>query len=300
MSGENQRSSEIAPLPAVPAPFVWPPLPPGPAPGGSPAPASIPSRAPDPSPARGSSAIEFLRRIEAFWLAPVASPLARRIEELGWKPDDFDEYCNRCGGDVGPGEEDEFGCARCRQWKHPWSRFVRLGAYEGDLASWIKEVKFTRHAPLGVALGRVLAARLREAGLPGERVCVVPVGMSLRRRWARGIDHAGVIGEGVALGLGAPLVRGLRRSHRASQRRQESRAARERNAKGSFTLRGGIDLGGWTVVLVDDVSTTGATLRAASRALRARRREGRPESIWAATLGVTPERRRGAPAGGCA
>ena len=289
--GTSQQPAESATLTSAHARFVWPPVPEpqpvSPSPVlGQPSPAAV-----ERAPRDAGRLLAWVRAAESFWLAPTALPLARRIADLGWTADDFDAYCNRCGGDVGRGEEDEFGCARCRETAQPWQRFVRLGAYEGDLAEWIKELKFTRNVTLGVGLGRLLADRLVEAGLPRDRVCVVPVGMSLRRRWARGVDHAGAIAEGVARGLGAPLVGALRRFHRESQRRMPSRTAREANARRSFKVRSGVDLAGWTVVLVDDVSTTGATLRAASRAMLAkRRRADRPCGIWIATAAVTPDR----------
>jgi len=211
------------------------------------------------------------------------------MQHAAWAPDPLDAFCNRCAQTVGFGEDDEFGCAKCRGRRLAWSRAVRLGAFEGDLASWVKEVKFTANASLGIDLGRLLAARLREAGLPRERVCVVPVPMSRLDRLTREHDHARTIAAGVARGLGAPLVRALSRRHGPSQRAMESVAARERNVKRAFRAGWRVDCAGWTVVLVDDVMTTGATMRAASRALWPRSHAARPAAIWAAAVAVTPE-----------
>lgn len=244
----------------------------------------------DPAPARRSRWREYFRDAESFWLAPRSLPLARRAEEASWAPDPADAFCNRCAQSIGYGEDDEFGCAKCRDRKFAWVRAVRLGEYERDLAAWLKDVKFARNASLGVELGRVLGGRLVDAGLPRARVCVVPIPMSGRERVLKGFDHARVIGEGVARGLGAPLVNGLTREHRPSQRTMDSVTARERNVRRAFRAARGVDLSGWTVVLVDDVMTTGATMRAASKALWPRRQDLRPDAIWAAAVGVTPER----------
>ncbi|MGP1273747.1 MAG: ComF family protein, partial [Phycisphaerales bacterium] len=214
---------------------------------------------------------------------------SRRAPDVGCSPDALSEFCNRCAQTVGLGEDDEFGCASCRGRRLVWSRAVRLGAYSGDLAEWVREVKFQRNASLGVDMGRALAERLAAAGLPDERVCVVPVPMSARDRLFRGVDHARCVAEGVAKGLRAPLVRALLRRHGPSQREMPSATARERNVRRAFTLRRGVDLSGWTAVLVDDVITTGATMRAASRTLWPRRLDSRPASIWAAAVGVTPD-----------
>lgn len=230
-----------------------------------------------------------LREAENWWLAPTSLPLERRADQTGWAPDDLGRYCNRCAQTVGFGEDDEFGCASCRSRRLVWSRAVRLGAYDGDLAAWIREVKFHGNASLGVDLGRALAGRLLASGLPTGRVCVVPIPISRRERLSRGVDHARCIAEGVAKGLRSPLVVALTRRHGPSQREMASATARERNVKRVFRTRGGVDLSGWTTVVVDDVMTTGATMRAASRALWPRRHSERPASIWAGVVGVTPE-----------
>ncbi len=277
--------------------FVWPPVPAAPLePSVTPTTTGEADRsvlAP-----RGVNRVRrFLEEAEVFWLAPTALPLARRVEAGGWAPDGFGAYCNRCAQGVGFGEDDEFGCAACRGMNLPWSRAARLGAYQGDLASWVREVKFARNASLGVELGKTLAGRLRDAGLAGERVCVVPIPMSRRERFVKGLDHAWCIAEGVAKGLKAPLVAGLTREHRPSQRSMPSAAARERNARGAFRAARGVDLEGWTAVLVDDVITTGATMRAAGKALKPGRRRGLGTALWAAAVAVTPDPERRAAGG---
>ncbi len=277
--------------------FVWPPIPSAPLDAPATPIEGESAGAPHFPPRRVGRVRRFFEEAEEYWLAPTAVPLARRLQATGWTPDGFGAFCNRCAQGVGLGEDDEFGCAGCRSKRLAWSRAVRLGAYEGDLASWVREVKFARNAALGVEMGRLLAGRLLEAGVGGGRVCVIPIPMSRRERFLKGLDHARCIAEGVAKGLRAPLVSGLTRRHRPSQRSMPSAAARERNAEGAFLAAGGVDLRGWTAVLVDDVITTGATMRAAGKALLPRRRWGHPASLWAAAVAVTPdpERRAGEP-----
>lgn len=307
----DTSASSDALAPSTGGKFVWPPVP---LPPDERVPLDgRPASEVDASPgARRAGWRAFLRDAEAFWLAPTSLPLAQRREACAWSPDALSVFCNRCAQTVGFGEDDEFGCAKCRDRRFAWSRAVRLGGFEGDLASWVKEVKFAKNASLACDLGRLLGERLRDAGLPGERVCVIPIPMSRIERWTKGFDHAWAIAEGVAraipgglaggrtggqtggrTGGRAPLVRGLVREHRPSQRSMTSVSARERNVKRAFRAARGVDLSGWTVVLVDDVMTTGATMRAASRALWPRHRASRPAAIWAAAIGVTPDRRAG-------
>lgn len=239
---------------------------------------------------RGPRRETWWQTFEREWLAPTAMPLRIRAAEAGWSPDEADAYCDRCGSSIGPHEATEFGCASCTGRRMRWDRVVRLGSYERDLAEWIQEVKFTRWRGLGLALGRWLGERVRDAGFleaaaaAGLRPLVVAAPMSFRRRMARGIDHSRVIAAGVAQELGVDMRGVLRREHRPSQR-SVSAAQRARNVAGSMRCVR-IRLDRRLVLLVDDVMTSGATLRTAARALEGRGK--RPGGVWAAVLGVTP------------
>jgi predicted amidophosphoribosyltransferase len=281
------------------APFVWPPKA---APNESAAGArTIPVDAPCAStPSVRTRLRDALADAERYWLAPTAEPVARRAARVGWSPDALDAYCNRCGETVGPYEAGEFGCSACRDVSWPWDRFVRLGAYDGPLRDWVQEVKFTRWRRLGVDLGRLLGESIREAGAPRERVIVAPTPMALSRRLRRGVDHSRAIAQGAAAPLDAsctPLLKA--RPHKAQ--RSLPRSARAKNVAHAFQPLAGPKLAGWTVIVIDDVRTTGATLEAQCRAIR--RAWPDVENLWAATLAVTssPDRRGASDrAAGCA
>ena len=268
-----------------PAKFVWPPR--DARSNGVDAPAPQSPDAPPPGLTRfaRTNVVDALARAERFWMTPTAEPLARRALQVGWAPDAPDVYCNRCGLDVGPHESDEFGCSACRDAHQPWDRFVRLGSYKGALRDWVHEVKYTRWRRLGVDLGRFLGESLRICGAPRERVLLSPTPMALTRRLTRGVDHSRAIADGVGAALEAPVTPLLRaRPHRAQ--RSLPRSSRTGNVVGVFKPLAGPRLAGWTVVVVDDVRTTGATLAAQCRAIR----KAWPDvdSVWAAAPAVTP------------
>ncbi len=240
---------------------------------------------------------------ERTWLDVRCPVLRERIEELWWRPDQPEAYCHRCGQSVGPNERLEVGCSSCAGTRRPWRRIVRLGVYRQPLMRFVHEVKFTRWRRLGRDLGALLGESVRAAiererelrpGLP-ERVLVVPVPTTFRRRMMRGIDPSGVIAQEVAKAVGGRVLGGVvRREHRASQLSVQP-SEREANVAGSFHpgRRGGSSLGDALVIVVDDVTTTGATLRGACRAVARVHREGRGEKgadrmeIWTAVVAVT-------------
>jgi ComF family protein len=275
---------------STPSKFVWPPKPPATAADSSP---STPSNQslPLPAPSLLTRLRSSLSEIEHAWLDPVALPLAQRIIQAEWHPDEPAAYCDRCGRDIGAYESDEVQCSRCARSRLPWDRCIRLGRYDAPLADWICEVKFTRWRVLGFELGRTLGKQLRAAGFTAANypnAIIVPIPTSFRRRLSRGIDHAAVIARGVAWELELPLVRALKRKHRPSQR-AVAFSDRVGNVSGSIHLRRthAKKLAGRTVLLIDDVMTTGATMRTAARALAS---SGTPPgAIWVAVAGVTPD-----------
>jgi ComF family protein len=92
--------------------------------------------------------------------------------------------------------------------------------------------------------------------------CVVPVPLHWRRRWSRGFNQAGALADG----LGLPVVPALGRSRHTRPQADLPAGHRQANVRGAFRLTH--PLPGAVVVLIDDVSTTGATLEACAKVLK--------------------------------
>jgi len=112
--------------------------------------------------------------------------------------------------------------------------------------------------PLGRRLGEVVAASHLGGAL------VVPVPTDRRRRKARGVDHAAVLASGVARAIGAPVRQALTVRTGLPDR---GSARDDPSPVPAGAVRAMAGMGGLTVVLVDDVMTTGATAAASARAL---------------------------------
>ncbi len=234
------------------------------------------------------------------WFGHTIPPPARVVRECGWMPDPREAYCRRCGDSIGPGEATANGCGACRARPPIADGFVRLGPHSKELRNWIIQIKYQqRWFEMGRLLGRRLADAIIDAeAVDRERTLVVPMPMPWQRRIYRGIDHARVIATAVAGGLGSPVELVLKQTNGRPQvdlppSRRARSVARRMHARRRF---GGWDLKGLDVVLVDDVKTTGASLRAAVRLLK----KLGPDRIIAAVLAVSDDvaRRERAEQGG--
>lgn len=295
---ENGDSPAIV----VRAPFLWPPRPdPRESERAHPTQnaAQTPRPCAPPTPFRTRTSVSIVsawRAIESAWLDPRVLSFARRARESGWQADDASAYCPRCALSVGPFEADNDGCATCRNARLPWARAIRLGPYEGLLREAIHDLKFSafRHvgAELGHEIGRRLARARERAGLGNLPMFIVPVPTSTRRRLSRRIDHTLTLARGASRTSGGKVLRALARKHRPEQWAVPP-SERARNVSGAFRVRGIIPQSRALIVLLDDVRTSGATLRSASRALgrswRGLARSERP-TLWVAMIASAESR----------
>lgn len=128
-------------------------------------------------------------------------------------------------------------------------------------------LKYGGRPRLGPPLGRLLGRAVAEAGLPHPDF-VVPVPLARLRFLERGYNQANGLAEGVAEAVGSTVEADALVRTRDTQRQATlSRADRRQNVDGVFALAPGVEVAGWRVLLVDDVTTTGATLAAAARPL---------------------------------
>jgi ComF family protein len=168
-------------------------------------------------------------------------------------------------------------CADCWRTIPPLAERERLAAdgavmaadYQGPLRDILHAFKYERRRSLARPLARVLAQAGRDV-LDGAS-CVVPVPLHPFKRLARGFNQA----ADLASYLGPPVIHALWRSRPTRAQVGLAAARRRQNVRGAFRAsplltrqRRAAFITGRVVVLVDDVRTTGSTLRECERVLQ--------------------------------
>ena len=186
--------------------------------------------------------------------------------------------CRRCGRDAA-GLDGEFLCEECRTHRPHFDRAASALRFEGDARDIVGAFKFKHHAWMRDDLVDWLEAVVRARFMVDGIDCIVPVPSSLIRRIDRGYSQCGYLAGALAKRLGVRYdARALRRT--GSPRRQVGLTEEERRANvvGTFACRR--RLSGETVLVIDDVMTTGSTLSECARALK----EAGAGKVWCATL----------------
>jgi ComF family protein len=160
-------------------------------------------------------------------------------------------------------------CGRCRRHLTNFDGGASLGPYEGTLRTVLHALKYARRRRLAARLADALLASTAIRALLEADVRLVAVPLHPRRLRERGFNQSELIARALGRRTGLPvLARALARRRDTPSQAGLSAAERRRNVAGAFEARRPACVEGQTVVLVDDVLTTGATVRACAAALR--------------------------------
>jgi ComF family protein len=178
-------------------------------------------------------------------------------------------YCPSCGrffdGDGAP-----HPCAACLRQAPPFSAHRSAARYDGAVKDVVLLFKYRGLRPLGRPLADFLHASIEDDDPPWRGADVlVPVPLHRRRRRERGFNQAEVLADELSGLTGVPVLSNALRKT-VNLRPQTSLRSEERraNIRGAYRIARPDAVQGRTVVLVDDVCTTGSTLGECARVLR--------------------------------
>jgi ComF family protein len=187
----------------------------------------------------------------------------------------------------------------CEKARPQFEKALAYGPYDGALRDLIHLLKYDRVHPAANVLGRMLAEVIAGLAIEADEVLVVPVPLYVAKQKQRGFNQASEIThaalktlrfppfasqEAARQRMGHPLFRlaaeRLMRIRDTQSQTGLTRHQRRENVRGAFVAVEPSQIAGKTVLLVDDVFTTGTTVSECAKVLR---RAG-AEKVYVATV----------------
>lgn len=179
-------------------------------------------------------------------------------------------YCPKCGLDtkvIGDSACPDCGHEKCMCHTDAYTALPHFSAvyyYEGQIKRSLLKFKFNGDSSYADIFGKAMAKRIKESygETHFDAVCFVPMTKSAERK--RGYNQSELLAAKVADELNLPVVSCLEKLRNSPKQKDLTAAERTENIKGSFGITNKTKIKGKTIILCDDIKTTGATLRECS------------------------------------
>ena len=174
-------------------------------------------------------------------------------------------FCPECNQKLDFGEEH---CLICRT-RSPISKVVAVGDFNDILRPLIHAYKYHGVVPIGDFLGDLLTEQFREFDLAEKYDLIIPIPLHHSRERMRGFNQSRIIAHCLAENLGLECdSNSLKRIKKTRTQTGLNRQQRIDNIRDAFALNADITFEGLNIILVDDVTTTGATAIESAKILK--------------------------------
>ena len=187
--------------------------------------------------------------------------------------------CSRCGIPLQATEAEL--CGACLARPPRLDRIRSAVAYDDISSSIALRLKYGRKVGLARTMSRYMSPLLTD--LP--EALLVPVPLHRSRLWRRGFNQSAIVAKALSKQTGLPIcVEALKRVRPTPPLKGMNMRQRRRTVAGAFRANPAVELRGRTVVLIDDVLTTGSTANACARVLKSAGAERVELISWARVI----------------
>ena len=173
--------------------------------------------------------------------------------------------CAKCGKPV---EDFETLCPDCRKTQHMYDRGLGIYVYDEIMKHAVSDLKYKGRREYGEVFGELIYENARSELLCWKPDCLIPIPLHRARAGERGYNQARIISEALSKKSGIPTRADiLIRTMETDRMKELSAKDRTNNMIRAFEASGDCR-GIKSVVLIDDIYTTGSTIDAASAVLR--------------------------------
>ncbi len=188
------------------------------------------------------------------------------LAEIRWIEPPF---CSLCGVPFVSRESENHPCGACSTHRRYFTMARALGAYEGPLREAIHRWKYEGKTYLTPFFAEWMAEGLNRYWEPDSFDLLIPVPLHPQRLRERGFNQVLLLVKEISSRTGIPYRRTILQKKKPTIPQVTlSGPEREKGLRGAFHAIGREELTGKSVLVVDDVYTTGATVNECSRALR--------------------------------
>ncbi|HOV69765.1 MAG TPA: ComF family protein [Clostridia bacterium] len=173
------------------------------------------------------------------------------------------EACPKCGKPKLKAKK----CDDCKQTVHIFNKCVSVCEYDGTAEVLIKKLKYANQRHIALTIAKLMSAKL--AGLNWKPDMIIPVPMHKKAQRRRGFNQAELLARTIADMCNVDMMRALVKTKETPPQAGLDRKGRLKNLRGSFSMDASYDVTGKSVVIIDDVFTTGATADACAEVLYA-------------------------------
>lgn len=176
--------------------------------------------------------------------------------------------CPRCGLPFVNYEGADHLCGECASLKQYFSVARSVGKFEAPLLDAIHQFKYKGKIAVGETIGKVMAEFEYDSFSPKGYSLIMPVPLHQKKLKERGFNQSVILAKEVAVRHSMQLdFKTLKRTIHTEPQTGLGRKQRGKNVKGAFEVTDGERIKGEKVVLIDDVYTTGSTVRECARVL---------------------------------